>query len=87
MQEYYYYFVKAIAGIHMILIFGNILSVPLLVAYTPFYIWMPMVTMLVSPVLGGTYCIFNRLENFYRFKAGMPQIDDRLAEFLNFRRK
>jgi len=78
----YYYMAKFVAVAHMGIILLNALAVPFLIWKEPFWIWMPMITMLVSPVLGGTYCMFNRLENHYRFKAGMPLIDDRFAEFL-----
>lgn len=57
----------------------NLISIPFVVAYEPFYIWMPIITFLVSPLIGGNYCMFNRLENFFRFKAGMPLIEDRMG--------
>ena len=76
----YYFLAKFVAFIHLIMIGMNIISVPFLIVTQPFYIWMPIITCLVSPVLGGTYCMFNRLENFFRAKAGMPLITDRLAE-------
>lgn len=61
--------------IHSIMIIVNIISIPFLIVYQPFYIWMPMITVLVSPVLGGTYCIFNNLEDHFRKLAGMePKI-------------
>jgi hypothetical protein len=47
----------------------------------PFYIWMPIITMLVSPLVGGAYCLFNRLENHFRRKALLPLINDRFEEF------
>ncbi len=73
-----------IAVIHLLIIGTNLISVPLLLIYQPFYICMPLITMLVSPVLGGTYCMFNRMENFYRIKAGLSPIHDRLGSFLDF---
>ena len=82
MLAYYRFCVKLVSTVHLILIFGNLLAVPFLVTQTPFYIWMPMITMLVSPVLGGAYCSFNRLENHFRRKAGMPEIHDRMATLL-----
>jgi hypothetical protein len=78
-QVYYYYIAKAVAAVHLIIIFLNLVSVPLLIAYEPFYVWMPLITFLVSPLVGGTYCMFNRLENYYRAKAGMPLINDRIG--------
>ena len=43
---------------------------------------MPVITFLVSPLVGGTYCIFNRLECLFRLKAGMPLIEDRVGHLL-----
>lgn len=73
-----------IGTIHIIITLVNLVSVPCLLLYTPFYIWMPIITMLVSPVVGGTYCMFNRMENFYRLKAGLPPIHDRWSSFLDW---
>tara|TARA_R100001143_G_scaffold61233_1_gene61668 strand:- start:918 stop:1202 length:285 start_codon:yes stop_codon:yes gene_type:complete len=76
------YIAHAIAALHLIVYVLNIVSIPLVIIYEPFYIWMPFITFFVSPLLGGVYCMFNRLENVYRQKAGMPLIEDRFAEFL-----
>jgi len=77
---YYYYAYKAVAFFHLVIIFLNMVSVPLLIAYQPFYIWIPMISLLASPVIGGTHCIINRLENKFRVKAGVPVMYDRLEE-------
>lgn len=69
-----------VAFIHTIIIIINYISLPLLLINEPFWIWMPMLTFFVMPSLGGKNCIFNRLENFYREKAGMPKIVDRTNE-------
>lgn len=68
-----------VATAHMGIITLNIAAVPFMVINEPFYIWMPLITFLVSPLVGGSYCMFNRLENYWRHKAGMPLIHDRLA--------
>ena len=70
------------AIVHLLIIALNLLSVPFVVAYEPFYIWMPIITFLVSPLVGGTYCMFNRVENHFRRQAGMPEIYDRLGHFI-----
>jgi len=69
-----------IAIVHTLLIFLNIISIPLMIINEPIWIKIPLITCLVSPVLGGSYCIFNRIENYYREKANMPQITDRLDD-------
>ena len=74
--------VRLVAFFHMIIIGGNLIAVPYLIINEPFYIWLPMITVLVSPVIGSTYCMFNRLENHYRRLAGMELIDDRTAHFI-----
>lgn len=79
---HYYYLAKFVAAVHMIIIGLNTLAIPFLIWKEPFWIWMPLITMLVSPVLGGSFCMFNRLENHYRYKAGMRPIADRFEEFL-----
>lgn len=76
MYRFLAYFV---ATVHLIMILLNLLAVPFLIVYEPFYIWMPIITFLVSPLIGGTYCMFNRLENYYRQKAGMKLITDRVG--------
>jgi hypothetical protein len=53
----------------------NTLSIPFIVINTEWYLWMPLITMLVSPVLGGSYCFFNNLEDHYRQQAGLPVKD------------
>ncbi len=76
MQAYYCFLVRVITIVHLGVYLVNTISIPFIMYKTPFYIWMPMLTMMVSPVLGGTYCMFNRLENYVRVKAGMPTRTD-----------
>ena len=73
-----------IATLHLTIMALNLLSIPFMIVAAPFYIWMPIITLMVSPLLGGTYCVFNRLENFYRIKADLPLIQDRLWSTLDF---
>lgn len=88
MPAYYYRFIaNIIATIHIVLYCMNIISIPMLIAYQPFYIWCPMLTFMVSPLLGGSYCMFNRLENYYRAKAGMPLIWDQSCKLFNLFKK
>lgn len=70
------------AILHLLIILLNLLAVPFVVAYEPFYIWMPIITFLVSPLVGGCYCMFNRMENHFRELAGMPLIHDRLGHLI-----
>lgn len=79
----YRFMVHCVAVMHLIIIILNVLAVPFLISNEPFYIWMPLITFLVSPMVGGTYCMFNRLENYFRFKAFMPPIHDRLGHILS----
>lgn len=78
----YRIYAHIVGFIHLLMIFLNLISVPYLIVYEPFYIWMPIITLLVSPVIGQTYCMMNRLENHFRFLAGMDLIHDRFQHFL-----
>lgn len=78
------YISYAIGVIHMGIILLNVLSIPLVLIHEPFYIWMPIITVLVSPVIGGTYCIFNRIENHFRVLGGLEPINDRFESFCSF---
>ena len=71
-----------VAGVHLLIIFGNFISIPILINVFPFYVWLPIITLLVSPVIGGTFCMFNRLENYFRNLANMPQIHDRIGHII-----
>lgn len=77
---------RLIAFIHLIIMSINFISIPMVIIYEPFWIWMPIITFMVSPVIGGTYCMFNRLENHFRKKALMPLIEDRLGDLFNRRK-
>ena len=79
---YYVCMVRVVTTIHLGFIFGNILSIACLIAYQPFYIWLPIITILSSPLIGGCNCYINRLENRYRIKACMPLIEDRFLQFM-----
>lgn len=70
-QSLYYLAAKVICGIHAVLILMNTLAIPFAMYYQPWYIWVPIVTVLVSPLLGHHYCIFNQLEDHYRVQAGL----------------
>ena len=76
--------VKLVSIIHTVFLTANCISIPCLIILEPFYIWMPMITMLGSPLIGGSYCLFNQLENYYRQKANMPVIKDRSIEIIKF---
>lgn len=83
MQESFYkIIVRTIAIIHLVMIGVNCISVPLILLNEPFYISVPLITLLFSPLIGGTYCMFNNLENHFRRKANMPEINDRTEAFM-----
>jgi len=87
MQLGYIFLVKLIAVIHLVLIGLNTAAIPVVIYMEPWYIWAPIVTMLSSPLMGGTNCIFNNIENYFRVKADMPEIEDRISEAFNFKQK
>ena len=76
--RFYFWASKLVSIIHLLVILINVLAVPFLIVYQPLYISIPIMTMILSPLNGGTHCWMNQLENEYRIKAGRPQIKDRL---------
>ena len=85
MSVFYASMVKVVTIFHLGIVAANLVAIPLMILNEPFWLWMPLITFLVSPMLGGTYCMFNRLENYFRAKAGMRLIQDRLQELFNWR--
>ena len=85
MLVFYACMARFTAFVHLGIAGANLVAIPLMIVNEPFWIWMPLITFLVSPMLGGTYCMFNRLENMFRRKAGMRLITDRLQELFNWR--
>lgn len=86
-MAYYRSLVRFIAVVHTLVMVMNTVAIPLLIIYEPFWIWMPIITFLVNPMVGGSYCFMNRLENLYREKAGMPLINDRGEEIIKLFRR
>jgi hypothetical protein len=60
-----------VAFVHSVLILGNTLAIPFILYFEPWYIALPLMTFLNSPLLGSRFCILNRLEDIYRRRAGM----------------
>lgn len=58
--------------VHVLVILINTICIPLLAIYQPFYVSVPLITLICSPLVGGTYCLLYMFENYYRQKAGMP---------------
>lgn len=59
---------------HYLLIACNTVSIVFLVAYVPWYVFMPVGTILMSPIVGEERCILNLLENSFRIKGGLPPL-------------
>ncbi len=60
--------------IHEALIWGNFIAIPLLILLQPWYIWLPIVSCIASPLLDGVNCRMVRLENKLRKKIKLEQI-------------
>lgn len=73
-----------IAIVHIVIMFANTIALPVLIIYEPWYLYFPMISLLCSPLLGAQYCMFNRLENYCRYRAGMPQIYDKITHILEY---
>jgi hypothetical protein len=60
-----------VAFVHQFLIWTNTLAIPFLIYYEDWYIALPIIALLYSPLFGSRFCILNRLEDIYRRRAGM----------------
>ena len=58
--------------VHVLVILINTICIPLLAIYQPFYVSVPLITLICSPLVGGTYCLLYMFENYYRQKANLP---------------
>ena len=73
---------KIISIFHIAIIIGNTIAIPMLMLYQPFYIWLPIVTYLCSPMIGGVYCPLNRMENHFRRLSGQEQFTDKMEDII-----
>jgi len=60
---------------HWGLYLGNLVALSYVIAYQPWYIALPMLTVLGNPIIGGIQCAYNNLENVYRSKLGWKIVD------------
>lgn len=82
----HYLLSKLVSIFHIGLITTNIIAIPLLIIHEPFWIWMPLITVMCSPLFGGVYCPLNRMENYFRRKSGQEQIVDKLTDIIQNKR-
>ncbi len=54
---------------------GNIIALLYIITYEPWYLALPMATILGNPVIGGIHCAYNNIENTYRLALGWSLID------------
>lgn len=74
---------RIIKGFHIFIGVANTIAIPFLLIQTPWYIGIPVVTMLFAPILNEEHsCILTRLENKYRVLAGYPELDNFLSDIL-----
>ena len=55
--------------LHICISIINIISVPLLIINMPIYVWLPIITILFSPLLTGSHCVLNRAEDYFKAKS------------------
>lgn len=72
--------VSLIHAIHWCLYLSNIFAIIPLILFQPWYIFMPLVTVLGHPIISGAFCGLNNLENHYREKAGWTIIQHNFTE-------
>ena len=61
------YLINCIAGIWLII-------------YEPWYVAVPLITILANPLMGGQYCVLNNVENMFRQQLGWPLIKDNFID-------
>jgi hypothetical protein len=59
---------------HAVVIVGNIVSIFILPFFAPWYIALPIITLLINLMFGATDCPLTRLENRVRRRLGMKEI-------------
>lgn len=63
-----------VVTIHLSVIFGNLLAMTVLPFITPWYIYLPLVSLLVNLLFAPVPCPLTRMENKIRRKLGMKEI-------------
>lgn len=73
-------FILVVIG-HAVIILLNTLAPFFLAFRTPWYVSVPLITALFSPVIGASYCALNQLENYFRERLGLRQIEGYVTTF------
>lgn len=65
---------------HWTLLLTNLTACFFIIIYQPWYIAIPICTLLNNPILGGKFCMLNDLENRLRSKLGWTLIKKDFTE-------
>ncbi len=65
----------SLVSFHMLVLFGNLISLLVLPWFTPWYIALPVISLLVNFMFSSVPCPLTRLESVLRRNMGMPEID------------
>lgn len=60
---------------HWSLYIGNLVALVYIVAHQPWYMALPLITLVGNPLIGGIHCAYNNIENTYRTALGWRQIE------------
>lgn len=65
----YLFLARIVNAAHRLIVMINIISLVFIVSYAPWYFWLPILTVMLSPLVEGTYCFINVLEDKLLEKA------------------
>ncbi len=65
----------SLVGFHMLVLFGNLISLLVLPWFTPWYVALPVISLLVNFMFSSVPCPLTRMESALRRNMGMSEID------------
>lgn len=71
-----------IVVIHLIIVFINIVAIPFLLIYTPWYISIPLISFLIRLATVERICPLTNIENWIRRKLGMKEIKTFIGHYI-----
>ncbi len=65
----------SLVGFHMLVLFGNLISLLVLPWFTPWYVALPVISLLVNFMFSSVPCPLTRMDSALRRNMGMSEID------------
>lgn len=82
MTKYTKYALWAVTTAHLIIIIGNLTSILLLPVFMPWYVALPLMSLLVNLLFAPVPCPLTKLENKIRKELGMREIRHFVGHYL-----